>query len=293
MTQKNQPKKPSSPLGHIVFPKKGPVRKVIEQLPENKEGLEQAIVNRFAGALTHFYKRHIENIEKSDPWPDFEGYEGKDTIGIEIVELVNSRHNILRRTQEEYQAAILEQMGDSVNLFSGLHITLNDSYQMPPYPKVNSPEGQEIVTIFVENLVECADEIANYEVGRVFIREWQKEDGKPKIAIYGRRIAPREAKLPPQIGFLGTFPESLDKVRSLLAEVVQHKIDKSYTSYEKGHLILLVYEVGTISVDPGNSEAIHRAQNVLENNQHHFDEVWYIFPYAERNLGALHKVWPK
>ena len=292
MTQKNHPKKPSSPLGHIIFSKKGHVKKVIEQLPENKEELEQAIVNRFAGALTHFHKRHIENINKSDPWPDFEGYEGKDTIGIEIVEIVNSRHNILRRRQEEYQAAILEQLGDSVNLFSGLHITLNDSYQMPPYPKINSPEGQEIVTIFVKNLAECANEIANYEVGRVFIREWQEEDGKPKIGIYGRRIAHREAKLPPQIAFLGTFPESLDKVRSLLAEVVQHKINKSYTPYEKGHLILLVYEVGTISVDPGNSEAIQRTQNVLEKNQHNFDEVWYIFPYAERNLGALHKVWP-
>ncbi|MGV7224191.1 MAG: hypothetical protein ACQ9MH_22065 [Nitrospinales bacterium] len=79
MTQKNQPKKPSSPLGHIVFPKNGPVRKVIEQLPENKEGLEQVIVNRFAGALSHFYKRHIENIEKKEPWPDFEGYEGKES----------------------------------------------------------------------------------------------------------------------------------------------------------------------------------------------------------------------
>ncbi|MGV7224190.1 MAG: hypothetical protein ACQ9MH_22060 [Nitrospinales bacterium] len=84
----------------------------------------------------------------------------------------------------------------------------------------------------------------------------------------------------------------MDKVRSLLAEVVHHKIDKSYTSYEKGNLILLVYEVGTISVDPGNSEAIQRAQKILEKNQHHFNEVWYIFPYAERNLGALHKVWP-
>jgi len=137
LTKKSQPKKPSSPLGHIVFSNKGPVRKVIERLPENKEELENAIVNRFAGALTHFYKRHIENIEKSDPWPDFEGYEGKDTIGIEIVELVNSRHNILRRTQEEYKDAILEKMGDSVNLFSGLHITVPSPLSLK-LPKLSS-----------------------------------------------------------------------------------------------------------------------------------------------------------
>ena len=293
MTEKSQPRKPSRPLGHIVISKKAPVRTVIEPLPENKEELEKTIVTKFAGALAYFHGRHIENIEKTDPWPDFEGHEGRDAIGIEIVELVHPRYNILRRTLQDYRVAILESLGDSVNQFSGLHIILNDSYQMPPYPKVNTPAGQKIVKTFVINLLKFTEELADYEVGRRFIHEWQNEDEEPKIGIYGQRIAPTDAKLPPHIGFLDAFLESTEKFRSLLAEAVQHKISKSYTAYSKGQLILLAYEVVPISVEPGNSDAIQKAQHVLEEKQHNFNEVWYFFPYAERSLGQLYKVWPK
>lgn len=293
MTERKEPKKPSRPLGHIVFPKKGQVRKVIEPLPENKEDLEKAIVSRFVGALADFEGRSITNVKKCEPWPDFEGYEHTNVVGIEVVELVNQQHNMLRRTQEEYENAILERLGNRLSLFSGLRITLDDSYQMPPYPKINSKDGKEIVECYVQSLLDSADEIGSYDLRRIFIREWRNENGKPKVGIYGYRTALKEMNVPPHIGFLGTFPESLEKVRSLLAEAVEHKIDKSYTKYEKGKLLLLVYEVGAISVEPGNSEAIQRAQDVLKEEKHQFDEVWYIFPYAESHLGALHRVWPK
>jgi len=82
MIKKNSPKKPSSPLGHIVFPAKGAVYKVIERLPERKEDLERTIVDRFVGALAHFEGRYIEAITKTDPWPDFEGQESKNQLGI-------------------------------------------------------------------------------------------------------------------------------------------------------------------------------------------------------------------
>lgn len=292
MTEKKKPKKPSKPVVHIAFSNKGSVRKVIKPLPVNKEDLESAIVSKFVGALVHFEGRSVTNIKKCDPWPDFEGDEGTNVVGIEVVELVNQQHNILRRTQEEYKNAVLDRLGDRLSSFSGLHITLYDSYQMPPYPKANSNEGKEIVDCYVQGLLDCADEIGGYEVRRLFTREWRNENGKPKVGMYGYRTAPKEMNLRPRIGFLGTFPESLEKVRSLLAQAVEHKIDKSYTKYEKGKLLLLVYEVGTISAGPGDSEAIERAQDVLKGKEHPFDEVWYIFPYAERNLGALHRVWP-
>ena len=293
MTDRKKPKKPSMPLGHIVFPKKGSARKVIEPLLENKGDLERAIVTRFLAALAYFEGRSVTDVEKCDPWPDFEGYENTNVVGIEVVELVNQQHNKLRRRQEEYKSSILQRLVGRLSLFSGLHITLDDGYQMPAYPKVNSKDGKEIVDCYVRGLLDCVDEIGDYDLGRVFIREWRNENRKPKVGIYGYRTAPREMNLPPHIGFLGTFPESLEKVRSLLAEAVEHKIDKSYTKYKKGKLLLLVYEVGTISVEPGNSEAIQRTQDVLQGREHPFDEVWYIFPYAESNFGAIHRVWPQ
>jgi hypothetical protein len=293
MTKRKQPKKPSSPLGHIVFPQKGPVRQVIEPLPADKEELEKTIVDRFAGALSHFEERNLEKIEKGDPWPDFEGREGIARVGIEVVELVNVHHKKLRHLQRTYEHAILEALGEKVRMFDGLHITLNDGYQVPPYPKVSSNEGKEIVECFVQNLINSADEISGYGIRKFFDCKWRNEPGEPIIGISGSRVAPKETKFPARIGFFGTFPESVEKIRSLLADTVQHKIEKSYTAYADGRLILLVYEVGSISIDPENQEAIQRAQNVLEQSAHHFDEVWYIWPRAESDRGILYKVWPK
>ena len=293
MASKKQPRKPSQPLGHIVFPKKGPVRKVIEALPEDKEELEEAVVTKFAGALTHFEGRHIQNITKADPWPDFEGTEGTGTVGIEIVELVNKRHNILRSIQQAYEVAILNTLGDRVEMFSGLDITLDDNYQTPPYPNVNSVECRTIVETFVSNLLVSAPELERYAFRKVFIRRWQDDAESPKIGIHGHRIAGKEAGLPAHIRFFGSFPESADRVVYLLAEAVAHKVAKSYTKYTKGSLTLLVYEVGSISVEPGESQAILKAREILEANEHNFDEAWYIFPYADRDLGAINKIWPR
>ena len=269
------------------------MRKVIEPLPDNKDELETSVIEKFKGALLHFERREIENVKKADPWPDFEAKEGSDTIGIEVVELVNRQHNILHSFQQKYETAILERLGDKISLFNGLHITLNDNYQTPQYPKVKSLKGQQIVEAFVSNLVNCVDELRNLKVGQTFVRNWQNEDNKPKIGIFGRKGVPKNATLLQHIDFFGSFPESEKNVRSLLAKTVQHKIEKLYTPYDKGRLLLLVYEVGSISVEMGGQGLIKRAQEILEQNEHPFDEVWYIFPYAKPKLGALYKVWLK
>jgi len=247
---------------------------------------------KFAGALSHFEGRQIQDIKKSDPWPDFEGTEKNGNVGIEIVELVNQRHNILRSTQQSYENAILDELGDRVEMFNGLDITLDDNYQTPPYPKVTSVEGRAIVESFVSNLLASVPELECYAVRKVFIHRWQDDAGGPKIGIYGYRIAGKEVGLPARIRFFGSFPESTDRVMWLLAESVAHKIAKSYTRYAKGSLTLLVYEVGSISVEPGESQAILKAREILEANEHNFDEAWYIFPYADRDLGAINKIWP-
>ena len=170
---------------------------------------------------------------------------------------------------------------------------VNNNYQIPQYPKVKSQEGQKIVEAFVSYILNSTDKLINFKVGQTFFWNWQKEDKKPRIGIFGRRYAPKESSLPCQIGFFGSFPESVENVRSLLADAVKHKIAKSYTSYDKGRLMLLVYEVGSISIEMGGNDVIERAIKVLTQDRHPFDEVWYIFPYADGNIGALYKIWSK
>jgi hypothetical protein len=37
---------------------------------------------------------------------------------------------------------------------------------------------------------------------------------------------------------------------------------------------------------------IAESQRLLETLPHPFDEVWFLYPYAEKDLGALVHVWP-
>ena len=293
MASKKQPRKPRQPLGHIVFSKKGPVRKVIETLPEYKDQLEEAVVKKFAGALSHFEGRQIQDITKSDPWPDFEGTEKGSNVGIEIGELVNQRHNILRSAQQSYEVAIIDELGDRIKMFDGLDITLADNCQTPRYPKVGSVKGRAIIESFVSNLLASVSELEAYTVQQVFRRRWQDDAESPKTGIYGHRFADKKAGLPARIRFFGCFPEYEDRVVWFLAEAVAGKIAKSYTPYAKGSLILLIYEVGSISVEPGESQAILIARELLGTKEHNFDEAWYIFPYADHDMGAINKIWLK
>jgi len=117
------------------------------------------------------------------------------------------------------------------------------------------------------------------------------ERDSPKAGIYGSRIADHNTGIKPQVRFLGTFPENVGATRSLLADSIEHKISVNYTNYDKGRLILLAYEVA-LSVDPGESQAIEQARELLKNKRHPFDEVWYLFPYASDDLDHLRRIWP-
>jgi len=86
------PKKPSKPLGHIVFPKSGPPSLVSERLPASKHELEQVIIRKFVAALHQRFQRTLAPPTRGTEWPDFWTSEGTARIGIEVVEVVNPDH---------------------------------------------------------------------------------------------------------------------------------------------------------------------------------------------------------
>lgn len=86
------PHKPSKPLGHFVFPQNGALSRVVEVLPDSKDELEQVIALKFATALRSRFDRELAVPIRGDEWPDFWTSEGKATIGLEVVEVVNPDH---------------------------------------------------------------------------------------------------------------------------------------------------------------------------------------------------------
>jgi hypothetical protein len=92
------------------------------------------------------------------------------------------------------------------------------------------------------------------------------------------------------IGFLGSFPQTIDQAQGLLAKAVQHKIEKHYPESSRSSLWLLAYtNAGDALVD---ARAIALAKAGLANARHHFDEAWYILPYPDEDMGAIEHLWP-
>lgn len=83
------PRKPSRPVGHIVFPKSGAPYPVVEALPESKDELERVIAQKFVDALRERFNRELDSPRRGDTWPDFWTHEAGRQIGLEVVEIVN------------------------------------------------------------------------------------------------------------------------------------------------------------------------------------------------------------
>jgi len=114
----------------------------------------------------------------------------------------------------------------------------------------------------------------------------------PTIGAFGRRISPHISDIPADIRFFGSFPDTVENVEQLLRRTIEGKIDKYYSLYPEGSLWLLVYEVSFFSVGPAPSKAAGLARELIQLRRHPFSEIWYIFPYAHENLGAIERVWP-
>ncbi len=290
MSKSKKPRKPSSPLGHIVFPKKGRPYPVIETLPDSADDLETVIVEKFTGALKHFEKRELSNLQRGDLWPDFKCKERDEIVGVEVVEVVNREHAGKRHIQEQYAARIRELIDDIYPRLAGLRIDLIDGDQQPPYPSLATKAGWLLAHFIADNL---KAEVEKFEqLQRLGIRRWQKGPNLPEAGAFITRIAPRESGSAAVLRFQGTFPESLSVGESLLKNAIEGKLSKNYPRFSEGKLWLLAYEVFGVSVGPKPSKALDLARQLLQSRQHPFDEVWYIWPYAEKTLGHIEKVWP-
>lgn len=294
MSEKKKPRKPSQPLGHVIFPQKVLVR---EDLPDFKEELETVIVKKFIGSLKHFAERHLSQPVKSDPWPDFLCKEGEATIGIEVVEVINVDHARKRKLQEDYSEHIRQLIADFCPRLSGLTIILNDNYQEAPYPPIEKPAGKKLAQSITDNIRSILEQLENIPMNGIRVYRWQKGPHHPTTGAIVRRVAPKDARLPAVLGFFGCFPENVSVIESLLSRTIKHKIAKKYPEFKEGQLILLAYEVGSCSVANSDSTAVRLAQNELRRNIHPFAEVWYIYPYApmgldNKDLGHIVKVWP-
>lgn len=225
---------------------------------------------------------------RGDLWPDFESREGTQKVGIEIVEVADDKHAKLREHQRRYAEHVARLLDDVSLRLAGLSITLEDASQVPPYPRLTEDAGQRLAREISERVRSVLPTLEALDVGQFYLNRWQGPP-RPTIAAIVRRLAPRESGIPVAIGFSGVFSETVAAAQTRLARRICSKLPRRYQRYHDGVLWLLAYQVADA---PAGTRDFAIAREMLRRRDSPFDEVWYIWPLAGADLGAIKRVWP-
>jgi len=293
VNDRKKPQKPERNPGHIVFPgKKGPVRRVVEEFPRVQEDIEFVVGNKFIGALLHFKNIYYENLRKGEEPADLicTTRDG-DVVNIQVVEVVDRQLRELQRMRLSYRKALLKNLGEEILAFNGCRVSLVDVGDPPYLPSPDSKVGQDCLEILINHIRNVASDIQSLEVGKIRSRSTKTADPVRKIGmIVERRMPPSDpARL--EFHWEGGGPSYRSDIpRRLLIEAVQSKVNKRYIKPSNGNFILLAYSIDSLisEKDPDVLES----RRILGADDHPFNEAWFIFPYAERELGAIFRIWP-
>ena len=291
MSPRKKPLKPERNPGHIVFPKQGPIRRVVEQFPRTQDDLELMVGTKFLGALAHFEGISYHNLQKGPEPADLTctSLDGR-TIELQIVEVVDHRLLELQRMRSSYRDALISRLGDEILKFNGCRVSLMDAGDPPYLPPPDSTIGKACLEILLNHVQNVAKDIHTLDVGKIRSRRVSTADPIREISAFIERMPPGN---PPRLEFLweGGGPcYRSDIPRGLLIDAVQSKLAKRYVKPSNSNFILLAYSIDAlITSDDRDVPEVHRILSVEPNP---FDEIWFIRPYAERNLGAIFRIWP-
>jgi hypothetical protein len=162
----------------------------------------------------------------------------------------------------------------------------------PPYlPNVKSDAGREHVHFVAEHIRRVGGDIHTLEPRKIRSRKTQTVKPERTVRVLVERFVPAGESIPFEFHWLAGGPSyRTDVPRGLLPAAVQSKIDKRYAKPAAAKFWLLAYSIDTLFRE--DDPDIVESQRLLGTSRHPFDEVWFLYPYAEMDLGALVYVWP-
>jgi hypothetical protein len=288
MGERPKHKKPRRNPAHIVFPKQGPVRRVIEEMPREKGELELRVARQFVNSVRHQGVYLNEPRPGPDP-PDVvcNTPDGQE-IGLELVEIVNEPLRQLQEMRSTYRDALWHALGDDLLHFDGCRVSLCDSAEPPLLPKVSSAAGQVCLRHLADFLRSVGKEVHTLQVGKT--RNWWTTHPERKIWVAVERRLPPGEPVRLELHWEGGGPGyRTDVSRGLLTGAVRLKA-KLYAKPTTAKFLLLAYSIDTL-LDEDDPDVIE-ARQFLDTTKHPFDEVWYSLPMAHKDFGPHFKVWP-
>jgi hypothetical protein len=292
MSKPLKPRKPKRNPSHIVFPEKGAPYFVVEQLPRDQEGLELTVGRKFFGALRQFEGIELDGLARGLEPADLTCRSSDGTaIQLQIVEVIDQRLRELLHMRSSYRDALVQTLGDGLRLFSGCRVLLVDSGDPPYLPNVTSTDGRECLRLLAEHIRGVGADIHTLALRKIRCRETQITTPARTVGVLVERFVGAGESVPVDFAWTGGGPSyRTDVPRGLLPAAVRSKIDKRYAKPASTKFWLVAYSVDSLlsKDDPDIAES----QRLLETSSHPFDQAWFFFAYAEKNLGALVHVWP-
>jgi hypothetical protein len=283
--------KPKRPLASIVFSVQGKVRHNVEVPPRTQKDLELAVGKKFIGAMIHFQGITLEGIEPVEAEGDLVvRTEDGIFVTLQIAEVVDQMMRRINEQRNSYAALLLSEYPDVVGVFTGCRLTIVDNGSEPFLPHASSKKGRRNLQDLVYKMEELGDSLPTLRIGKMRVRKWLLNPSGVELSVICERIAESNAGLPPQVSWTGGYVVEAGYRRTLIAKVVKDKIKQGY-SKPSGEFWLLMYSSDIIP-QPDDPEVLE-ASAILENNDHPFDQAWFIFPYPNQDLGHLVKLWPR
>jgi hypothetical protein len=293
VTTKNEPKKPARNPGHIVLAKNRPAFRIVEQLPRQKDELELAIGRKFIGAYRRLESVQLEGIARGgEPFDLICRAPDGQFVGIQVVEVINQSLRELRDMRSSYRDALVKILGDDLCRFSGCRVSLCDTGDSPYLPNVSSADGRANLHLLADHIRSVGSDIHNLEIKKIMRRDTKIAKPERSVSLLVERFRPVNGSMPLEFSWSGGGPAyRVDLPRGLLPVAIQSKIDKRYAKPASARFVLLAYSVDTYFTkdDPDITES----RRLLESSHHSFDDVWFLYPYAERESGALVRVWAR
>lgn len=226
--------------------------------------------------------RTLQNPIESDTWPDCVCKEDDKRIGIELTTLDIKRHRREASIHDEYEVAIKNRLKPWPEKLKGLYIQV--AIPLDLVPRANSAQGFFLIDRIIEQIL-SDDKMV--ESARKGLQTAEKVTGTnySHIMLFYMPLRPGAAGEVSVLYAIGSW-EGENRLR--LSEAIKRKM--IYTSFEGDGLILLVYSLHAIPIDP-ESDEISLAQQMLGSMPHPFDEVWYMLPLAE-NRSPVIQIWP-
>ena len=290
VARNRQPLKPDRPLQSFLFSDTGKVCRAVEHLPRTQDDLELVIGQKFSGAISHFRKQRLtEMISGSGRGDLICRNDSGMQVKIQVVEVIDDIQAAWKDRNNSYREHLVWKYPEVFALFNGCRLILFDKYDTAFSPNLRTRHGQIYLDELAKNLKIVGMEIGSLPSG--MIRHRKMEIGSPKIPVIFdcERFQPAASNIPCQI-FCNFGRATISIEQYVLTNAILKKIQKYY-SKPKELFWLLAYSTDVLlrDVDPDVVAAAH----ALDQAIHHFDTVWYFFPYDNRESGHIVQVWSR